>query len=92
MIIAEKLFILLHIYYYIFVFLTGSVYFDTVAYGKYGKMVPLPKITDLSKSNMKKNARDFALWKGAKPGEPYWDSPWGHGRPGWHIECSAMAR
>ena len=35
---------------------------------------------------------DFALWKGAKPGEPYWDSPWGQGRPGWHIECSAMAK
>ena len=35
---------------------------------------------------------DFAVWKAAKPGEPYWDSPWGHGRPGWHIECSAMAR
>ena len=34
---------------------------------------------------------DFALWKSAKPGEPYWESPWGHGRPGWHIECSAMA-
>lgn len=35
---------------------------------------------------------DFALWKGAKPGEPYWESPWGNGRPGWHIECSAMVR
>jgi cysteinyl-tRNA synthetase len=35
---------------------------------------------------------DFALWKSAKPGEPYWESPWGHGRPGWHIECSAMVR
>lgn len=34
---------------------------------------------------------DFALWKGAKPGEPFWESPWGKGRPGWHIECSAMA-
>ena len=34
---------------------------------------------------------DFALWKAAKPGEPWWDSPWGPGRPGWHIECSAMA-
>ncbi|MEI3036927.1 MAG: hypothetical protein V8T62_08550 [Oscillospiraceae bacterium] len=35
---------------------------------------------------------DFAVWKAAKPGEPYWESPWGKGRPGWHIECSAMAR
>ncbi|XP_037774063.1 cysteine--tRNA ligase, mitochondrial-like [Penaeus monodon] len=69
----------------------GSVYFDTAAYGKYGKMVPLPKVTDLPKTSLKKNARDFALWKGAKPGEPFWESPWGHGRPGWHIECSAMA-
>jgi cysteinyl-tRNA synthetase len=40
----------------------------------------------------KNDPLDFALWKGAKPGEPYWDSPWGPGRPGWHIECSAMAR
>ena len=40
----------------------------------------------------KKNHRDFALWKFAKEGEPYWDSPWGRGRPGWHIECSAMGK
>src|SRR5690606_15071341 len=40
----------------------------------------------------KEFALDFALWKAAKPGEPAWDSPWGKGRPGWHIECSAMAR
>ena len=39
----------------------------------------------------KHNPMDFALWKGAKPGEPAWDSPWGKGRPGWHIECSAMS-
>ena len=39
----------------------------------------------------KRHPMDFALWKGAKPGEPYWESPWGHGRPGWHIECSAMS-
>ena len=38
----------------------------------------------------KRGAADFALWKAAKPGEPCWDSPWGAGRPGWHIECSAM--
>ena len=41
---------------------------------------------------VKKEPMDFALWKAAKPGEPYWESPWGHGRPGWHIECSAMNR
>jgi cysteinyl-tRNA synthetase len=40
----------------------------------------------------KRGAADFALWKAAKPGEPTWDSPWGPGRPGWHIECSAMIR
>src|SRR5690606_4968951 len=40
----------------------------------------------------KRDPADFALWKAAKPGEPSWDSPWGPGRPGWHIECSAMAR
>jgi len=39
----------------------------------------------------KRNPMDFALWKGSKPGEPWWESPWGHGRPGWHIECSAMS-
>lgn len=40
----------------------------------------------------KKEARDFALWKASKPHEPYWESPWGKGRPGWHIECSTIAR
>jgi len=42
--------------------------------------------------SVKRNVYDFALWKAVKPGEPYWASPWGDGRPGWHIECSAMAR
>ncbi len=42
--------------------------------------------------DLKEDPADFAVWKAAKPGEPYWNSPWGHGRPGWHIECSAMAR
>ena len=41
--------------------------------------------------NEKKSKNDFALWKKSKPGEPSWDSPWGNGRPGWHIECSVMA-
>ena len=48
------------------------------------------KFTDIN-SKEKKNQVDFALWKSSKPGEPFWDSPWGKGRPGWHIECSAMA-
>lgn len=42
-------------------------------------------------NDVKEDPLDFALWKAAKPGEPYWDSPWGQGRPGWHIECSAMS-
>ncbi|XP_042224194.1 probable cysteine--tRNA ligase, mitochondrial isoform X2 [Homarus americanus] len=69
----------------------GSVYFDTKAYGRYGKMYPLDESVERQVTNIKKSPRDFALWKGAKPGEPYWSSPWGPGRPGWHIECSAMA-
>ncbi|XP_068250061.1 probable cysteine--tRNA ligase, mitochondrial isoform X2 [Palaemon carinicauda] len=69
----------------------GSVYFDTAAFGRYGKMTPLDRSVDTQESGIKKSPRDFALWKGAKPGEPYWQSPWGRGRPGWHIECSAMA-
>ena len=51
---------------------------------------PSGKFTDIN-SKEKKNQVDFALWKSSKPGEPFWDSPWGKGRPGWHIECSAMA-
>ena len=46
----------------------------------------------ISINEKKENPLDFALWKGSKPGEPFWDSPWGQGRPGWHIECSAMSR
>ncbi|XP_071535122.1 probable cysteine--tRNA ligase, mitochondrial [Panulirus ornatus] len=69
----------------------GSVYFDTKAYGRYGKMSPLDESLDMRDAGIKKSLRDFALWKRAKPGEVYWDSPWGRGRPGWHIECSAMA-
>lgn len=42
--------------------------------------------------DLKEDPADFAVWKAAKPGEPSWNSPWGQGRPGWHIECSAMAR
>ncbi|KAF2077550.1 hypothetical protein CYY_001168 [Polysphondylium violaceum] len=81
----------------------GSVYFDTVAYSKvhdYGKLEPKSvgneKLTSegegsLSTGTEKRNACDFALWKKSKEGEPVWQSPWGEGRPGWHIECSAMA-
>ncbi|XP_053720307.1 cysteine--tRNA ligase, cytoplasmic isoform X1 [Synchiropus splendidus] len=85
----------------------GSVYFDTAKFDSsakhsYGKLVPeaigdqkalQEGEGDLSVDRVgdKKSQNDFALWKASKPGEPTWDSPWGKGRPGWHIECSAMA-
>ena len=75
----------------------GDVYFKTTEFSEYGKLSHMP-LEDLEAgaridvSEQKQNAMDFALWKSAKPGEPYWDSPWGKGRPGWHIECSAMAK
>lgn len=67
----------------------GSLFFDTTKYRRYGKLIQVPEIVPhlLKKSNL-----DFALWKAVKPGEPSWDSAWGPGRPGWHIECSAVAR
>uniref|UniRef100_A0AAV1VL23 cysteine--tRNA ligase n=1 Tax=Peronospora matthiolae TaxID=2874970 RepID=A0AAV1VL23_9STRA len=84
----------------------GSVYFDTMAFGKskgkaYGKLLP----ENVGQSELlaegegalsagptdKRNVSDFVLWKKSKSGEPFWLSPWGEGRPGWHIECSAMA-
>lgn len=74
----------------------GDVYFDTKSFKEYGKLSHMP-LEDLESgirvevNNQKKDPLDFALWKAAKPSEPYWDSPWGKGRPGWHIECSAMA-
>lgn len=74
----------------------GDVYFRTTAFADYGKLCHQP-MEDLEAgarvdvSDCKECAVDFALWKAAKPGEPFWDSPWGQGRPGWHIECSAMA-
>ena len=76
---------------------SGDVYFRTRKDKGYGKLSHQP-IDDLESgaridiSEQKEDALDFALWKAAKPGEPYWESPWGNGRPGWHIECSAMAR
>ena len=85
----------------------GSVYFDIESYKKgghwYAKLVPQDKNQNLDELqeaegalssdnvNEKKNKGDFALWKVSKPNEPFWDSPWGKGRPGWHIECSVMS-
>ncbi|HEY6930883.1 MAG TPA: cysteine--tRNA ligase [Thermoanaerobaculia bacterium] len=75
----------------------GSVWFKIATFPDYGKLSQI----DLSKTRRgervaedeyeKEDVRDFALWKAAKPGEPAWPSPWGQGRPGWHIECSAMS-
>ncbi len=73
----------------------GDVYFDVASFPAYGRLSNR-KIEDaldgvrVDNDEEKKNAYDFALWKSAKPGEISWDSPWGKGRPGWHIECSAM--
>ena len=75
----------------------GDVYYRTLKFKDYGKLSHQP-IEDLQSgaridvNDIKENPLDFALWKAAKPGEPSWDSPWGKGRPGWHIECSAMSR
>ncbi len=74
----------------------GDVYFSTRSFEDYGKLSK-QTIDDLQSGariqvdELKKDPLDFALWKSAKEGEPYWMSPWGNGRPGWHIECSAMA-
>lgn len=71
----------------------GDVYFDVSSFNAYGKLSNLSKDKLLSEeSENKKNAGDFALWKKQKTGEPAWDSPWGLGRPGWHIECSVMSQ
>ena len=75
----------------------GDVYFRTNRFKEYGKLShqPLEELeagARIQIGDTKEDPMDFALWKGAKPGEPYWDSPWGKGRPGWHIECSAMAK
>ena len=74
----------------------GDVYFRTSSFPEYGKLSGQP-IEELQAgaridiNDGKEEPLDFAVWKAAKPGEPYWDSPWGKGRPGWHIECSAMS-
>ncbi|MBE5817532.1 MAG: cysteine--tRNA ligase [Clostridiales bacterium] len=74
----------------------GDVYFDTESFPGYGRLCG-QNLDDLNLgaridvNSVKKNPMDFALWKSKKEGEPYWESPWGQGRPGWHIECSAMS-
>ncbi len=74
----------------------GDVYYDVRSFPEYGKLSG-KSIDDLESGarvelgDVKRDPLDFALWKTAKPGEPAWDSPWGKGRPGWHIECSAMS-
>jgi cysteinyl-tRNA synthetase len=74
----------------------GDVYFDVSTDPDYGKLChrdpeQMEAGARIEVSDKKTDPHDFALWKGAKPGEPAWDSPWGRGRPGWHIECSAMS-
>jgi cysteinyl-tRNA synthetase len=74
----------------------GDVYFDVASFPEYGKLSgqsleDLQAGARIDVTEVKKNPEDFALWKAAKPGEASWDSPWGKGRPGWHIECSAMS-
>jgi cysteinyl-tRNA synthetase len=73
----------------------GDVYFDVRAFADYGSLSG-QKLDDMlaaddSEARAKRDPRDFAMWKAAKAGEPAWSTPWGEGRPGWHIECSAMA-
>jgi cysteinyl-tRNA synthetase len=74
----------------------GDVYFDVTRDADYGKLtnrsVEQTQGEGGSTADRKRSAADFALWKKAKPGEPSWESPWGPGRPGWHIECSAMSK
>jgi len=74
----------------------GDVYYSVAGFSRYGGLSG-QSVDDLQAGarievgEHKRSPLDFTLWKGAKPGEPFWDSPWGPGRPGWHIECSAMA-
>jgi len=74
----------------------GDVYFDVRAFKDYGKLSGqsidrMHEAVRIEKDSQKKDPLDFVLWKSSKPGEPSWDSPWGKGRPGWHIECSCMS-
>ncbi|MEG0894499.1 MAG: cysteine--tRNA ligase, partial [Oscillospiraceae bacterium] len=75
----------------------NDVYFRTKSFDQYGKLshMPLEELeagARIEVSSVKEDPMDFALWKGAKPNEPSWEAPFGNGRPGWHIECSAMAK
>jgi cysteinyl-tRNA synthetase len=78
---------------------SGDVYFDVRSYPAYGELThqrvgDMEAATDADPNARKRHPQDFALWKGSKPGEPVtasWPTPWGRGRPGWHLECSAMA-
>ncbi|HZE66072.1 MAG TPA: cysteine--tRNA ligase [Sporichthyaceae bacterium] len=74
----------------------GDVYFSVRSFAEYGALSgqrpdAMQPAADTDVETHKRDLRDFALWKSAKPGEPYWETPWGRGRPGWHLECSAMA-
>jgi len=74
----------------------GDVYFDVQSLPSYGalsgqRLDHMRAAADTDDGGAKRDPRDFALWKGAKPGEPTWPTPWGPGRPGWHLECSAMS-
>ncbi len=74
----------------------GDVYFDVSSYPEYGALSGqrpehMRAADDTDSDGAKRDPRDFALWKGHKPGEPSWETPWGPGRPGWHLECSAMS-
>jgi len=75
----------------------GDVYYDISRFENYGQLSG-KKLEDLRAGarvdvdEAKDDPLDFVLWKSAKPNEPAWDAPWGRGRPGWHIECSAMAK
>lgn len=74
----------------------GDVFFDVNSFPAYGqlsgqKLAAMRPGDDVVAEDRKRDPRDFALWKAAKPGEPSWSTPWGPGRPGWHLECSAMA-
>ena len=74
----------------------GSVYFNVRAFNEYGKLSgqsidKMQEAVRIDKNETKKDPLDFALWKKSLEGEPFWESPWGRGRPGWHIECSCMS-
>jgi cysteinyl-tRNA synthetase len=82
---------------YAYIIPEDGVYYDISKFKNYGKLshqniADLKAGARIEKNNLKRNSEDFALWKFSKPGEPEWPSPWGNGRPGWHIECSAMSK